>query len=89
MAGTIYEDFVKQHMPETTTDKRASDIMKLIVVVLGVLFIILVFAVEYLGALLQLTVILGGIVVGPLLGLFTLGMLVPHVNSKVIYLYHF
>lgn len=83
MAGTIYEDFIKSHMPETTTDKRASDIMKLIVVVLGIVFMGIVFLVQFMGAILQLSIILGGIIVGPILALFALGMTVPQINEKV------
>lgn len=83
LSGVIYEDFIKPFMPKNTTDKRASDIMKCIVVVIGVISTALVFVVEHLGSILPLSVSFGGMVNGPLLGMFTLGMLVPFANSKV------
>lgn len=54
------------------------------VVILGVLAIACVFIVEKLGGLLALTFSLLGITGGPLLGLFSIGMLAPTVNSKVL-----
>lgn len=83
MGGTIYEDFLKCRLSKDTTDKRASDIMKLIVVVIGILITCLVFAVQYLGAILEMAITIGGIVSGPILGYFILGMLTPVINEKV------
>lgn len=83
MSGTIYADFIQPRMPKDTTDKKASDIMKLIVVVLGLVCMGLVFIIQFLGAILQLTFVLGGITAGPVLAMFVLGMLIPSVNEKV------
>lgn len=84
LAGTIYEDFISPFMPANTTEKRASDIMKIIVMINGALCTTLVFVVERLGGIIQLSYSLSGITAGPLIGLFTLGMLFPSANTKVI-----
>lgn len=70
-------------MPANTTEKTASNCMKIIVVVIGSICTAMVFIVEKMGGIVQLSYSLGGITSGPILGLFTLGMLCPKANSKV------
>lgn len=83
LAGTIYEDFIRSRMPRDTSEKTASNIMKLIAVTTGLISVVLVFIVEKLGGVLEVSLSLHGITAGPLLGLFTLGMLFPSANTKV------
>lgn len=85
LSGVLYEDFVKPFMPKNTTEKRASDIMKCIVIIVGIFDTSMVFIVEHLGSILPLSISFGGMASGPLLGMFTLGMLVPFANSKVVF----
>ncbi|KAF2883309.1 hypothetical protein ILUMI_22869 [Ignelater luminosus] len=82
LAGTIYEDFIRSRMPTDTSEKTASNIMKLIAVITGLISVALVFIVEKLGGVLEVSLSLHGITAGPLLGLFTLGMLFPSANTK-------
>uniref|UniRef100_A0A1Y1KD11 Sodium/solute symporter n=1 Tax=Photinus pyralis TaxID=7054 RepID=A0A1Y1KD11_PHOPY len=82
LAATFYSDFVSLCVPDTITEKTKSKILKLIVVVGGIICILLVFVVEKMGGILQLTVTFSGITSGSLLGLFTLGMIFPFANSK-------
>lgn len=86
LAGTIYEDFVSPFMPENITQKKVSNILKLLVVVIGIIATGLVFLVEKLGGLLPLAISFNGVTAGALLGIFSLGMLIPSANSKVYYL---
>nr|CAD7412582.1 unnamed protein product [Timema cristinae] len=83
LAGTVYEDFI---LPFIRGNKKlegqAHVIMKLIVVAFGLLCIGMVFVVEKMGSVYQLSVSLGGVTVGVFLGLFTLGMFFPWANSK-------
>jgi sodium-coupled monocarboxylate transporter 8/12 len=53
------------------------------VVIEGVLCTSLVLLIEHLGQIVPLCISLSGIVNGPLLGLFTLGILFPKINAKV------
>ncbi|KAI4470152.1 sodium-coupled monocarboxylate transporter [Holotrichia oblita] len=82
LAATIYQDFISPFIPNSTSQERVSLYLKLLVVILGILAIACVFIVEKLGGLLALTFSLLGITGGPLLGLFSVGMLAPMVNSK-------
>ncbi|XP_044269102.1 sodium-coupled monocarboxylate transporter 2-like [Tribolium madens] len=82
LAGTIYEDFISKFMHKRITQKTASNILKIIVVITGVACTALVFVIEHMGGLLKLAIGLGGVTNGPLLGLFTLGMIFPRANAK-------
>ncbi|XP_049814227.1 sodium-coupled monocarboxylate transporter 1-like [Schistocerca nitens] len=82
LSGTIYEDFLLPLMPGKKSDVVVNLIMQSIVLVVGAITIALVFVVEKLGTVLELGYSIGGVSNGALLGLFTLGMLVPSANTK-------
>lgn len=81
IAGTIYMDFIKNHYPNNS-EKRASDIMKILVVVLGCLTLSLVFVIERMGQVFRLNFVLAGLSAGTQLGIFTIGMTSRIANSK-------
>jgi solute carrier family 5 (sodium-coupled monocarboxylate transporter), member 8/12 len=81
LAGTIYEDFLRHRYPNAT-EKRVSDVMKLLVIVLGMLMLSLVFVVEQMGQVFRISIAVSGLTAGALLGLFTIGMLSRYVNTK-------
>lgn len=59
--------------------------MRAVVAVFGAICVGLVFVVEKMGSVLQLSMSLGSVSNGPLLGIFTLGVLVPWANGTVRY----
>ncbi|CRK98115.1 CLUMA_CG011483, isoform A [Clunio marinus] len=81
LAGTIYEDFIRCHYPKAS-EKRVSDVMKLLVVILGILILSLVFVVEHMGQVFRISIAVSGLTAGALLGLFTIGMMSRYVNTK-------
>lgn len=81
LAGTIYEDFIREHFPKAS-EKRVSDVMKVLVVVLGILILSLVFVVEQMGQVFRVSIAVSGLTAGALLGLFTIGMVSRYVNTK-------
>lgn len=81
IAGTIYEDFVRHHFPDAT-EKRASDVMKIFVVILGLTMMSLVFVVEKMGQVFRLNFVIAGLFCGTQLGLFSIGMMSRTANSK-------
>lgn len=83
MSATIYEDFISRFMPASTSERTASNVLKLIVLVVGIACTVLVYVVEHLGGILPLAISFGALCAGPSLGLFSLGILVPRSNSKV------
>lgn len=85
LAGTIYEDFIRHNYPDAS-EKRVSDVMKLLVVILGTIIVSLVFVVEHMGQVFRVNIAVAGLTAGSLLGLFTVGMMSRFVNTKgVIY----
>lgn len=70
-------------MPKHIKQKTVSNILKFIVVILGLIVVALVFVVEKLGSLLALSISIGGAIGGPIFGLFSLGILVPRAHTKV------
>ncbi|KAI4470147.1 sodium-coupled monocarboxylate transporter [Holotrichia oblita] len=82
LSGTIYQDFVSKFVPKDITDQQVSNILKGIVIIIGVTSTTMVLVVEKLGGILPLSIAFAGITAGPLLGLFALGMLFPSANAK-------
>ncbi|XP_044267363.1 sodium-coupled monocarboxylate transporter 2-like [Tribolium madens] len=82
LSGTIYEDFVSKLIPKDITERTKSNILKLIVVICGAICTLLVFLFERLGGILPLVISFQGLTGGPLLGMFTLGILSRRANSK-------
>lgn len=83
LAGTIYEDFLKGWLERKGPHKNAGFILKLLVVITGIVSTAMVYVVENLGGLLAISIGLGSVAHGPLLAMFTLGVLFPRANSKV------
>ncbi|KAF4533540.1 hypothetical protein B566_EDAN001025 [Ephemera danica] len=81
MSGVLYEDFIKPGLNIKLSEARASIMMKLLCVAMGVFCVLMVFVVENLGGVLQVSGSLGGITTGPMLGIFVLGMFIPWANS--------
>ncbi|KAJ1532030.1 hypothetical protein ONE63_000664 [Megalurothrips usitatus] len=84
LAGTVYEDFLVHFVSRRArppTDKEASLIVKGLALLVGLLCMLLMFVVERLGSVLQVTYTLGGVTGGAQLGLFVLGMFVPWANT--------
>lgn len=73
LAAVTLEDFIKPFYPDLS-EKAVGRIMRISVVVYGIISIAMVFVVEKLGAVLQLSASVSGMSIGPLVGLFTLGM---------------
>ncbi|XP_017774332.1 PREDICTED: sodium-coupled monocarboxylate transporter 1-like [Nicrophorus vespilloides] len=84
MAAVILEDFggycMKSH--GEIAEKHKQIIMRMSVITFGVICVILVFIVERLGPVLQMTASISAISAGPCLSLFTMGMLLPWINGK-------
>lgn len=81
ISGSIYEDFIRNHFPNTS-EKRASDIMKTLVVVIGAIILALVFVVERMGQVFRVCFALNGLTAGALFGIFTAGMFSRTINTK-------
>ncbi|XP_014257533.1 sodium-coupled monocarboxylate transporter 1-like [Cimex lectularius] len=82
VAMTLFEDFIKPHLPWEISEKSSNLVMKIVVVILGCISTAMVFIVEKLGPIMQVAITLNGVTTGISLYLFTLGMFIPWANSK-------
>ncbi|KAG5675068.1 hypothetical protein PVAND_005005 [Polypedilum vanderplanki] len=81
IAGAIYEDFIRHNYPNAT-EKRASDVMKILVLVIGAIVIALVFVVEQMGQIFRVCFAINGLSAGALFGIFSAGMFSRTINTK-------
>ncbi|KAF2892443.1 hypothetical protein ILUMI_13728 [Ignelater luminosus] len=82
LSGIIYNDFIKSLLPVNIAENRASTFMKIITVVIGLVSVGMIFIIDKLGTLIELLSTLSGATLGPILGVFTMGMLFPFANKK-------
>lgn len=83
MSAVVLEDFVKPFVDKPLSDRAINWIMRSVVVGVGVVCLCLVYVVEKLGTVLQLTMSLEAITNGPLFGIFTVGIFLPWVKGNV------
>lgn len=81
MSAVILEDFFKCFIKQPLTEKQTHYIMRGVVAIFGAICVCLVLVVEKLGAVLQLSMSLGAVTNGPLLGIFTMGVMLPWVHG--------
>ncbi|XP_021923924.1 sodium-coupled monocarboxylate transporter 2-like [Zootermopsis nevadensis] len=82
MGAVVFEDLIRPCLRSEINDKTANNIIKFVVVVIGVLCVLIVFVVDKLGSVLQLTLSTAGVTNGAMVGLFSFGMFYPRGNSK-------
>ncbi|XP_037075870.1 sodium-coupled monocarboxylate transporter 1-like [Pollicipes pollicipes] len=80
LAAVTVEDFVKPFRKVAISSQQQAKMSKFLAVGFGLLAFALVFVAERLGDILQAALSIFGMVGGPLLGLFTLGMFFPWAN---------
>lgn len=57
--------------------------MKILVLVYGTICLLLAFLAQYFDSILQTSITIFGVIGGPVLAVFTLGIILPTVNQKV------
>ncbi|XP_014206986.1 putative sodium-dependent multivitamin transporter [Copidosoma floridanum] len=85
LAAVTLEDYIKPIYTWSSghefSEKQSIICSKILVLVFGILCIALAFAAQLLGGVLQASLTIFGVVGGPLLGIFTLGMLTESTNQ--------
>jgi len=76
-------------MKQEISDKKRVFYMKILVLTYGAICLLLAFLSQYLGSILQTSLVIFGVIGGPVLAVFTMGILLPHVNQKVFYSHYF
>lgn len=83
IAAVFLEDFLKPYANRPLSERETGYFMRGVVLIIGIISVALVFVVEHLGSVLQLSMSMNGVTSGPILGIFTMGVLMPWINSKV------
>lgn len=81
LAAIVLEDFIKAGCYPGISEKNATTVTKVLSLFFGLLTFALVFVAEQLGNILSAALSIFGMVGGPLLGVFTLGMFFPWANA--------
>lgn len=81
LAAVTLEDIIKRYIKKDMTERFSTNVTKAIAVSFGLVAIALVCGAQMMGNVLQAALSIFGIVGGPLLGVFTLGMFFPCANS--------
>jgi len=81
LAAVCLRDFIQAGCNIQLTETRATFVTKMLAVGFGIIGYVVVFAVKYLPGVLEAALGIFGIVGGPVLGAFTLGMFFPFANS--------
>ncbi|XP_064613869.1 sodium-dependent multivitamin transporter-like [Liolophura sinensis] len=82
LVAVTLQDFMRKFCCKGMTEDRATLWSKVLALIFGCICIALTFVAAQLGGILQAALALYGMLSGPMLGLFTLGMLFPWANSK-------
>ncbi|XP_017483893.1 PREDICTED: sodium-coupled monocarboxylate transporter 1 [Rhagoletis zephyria] len=82
MSAVVLEDFVKPFVKRPLSESAINWIMRSVVVGMGALCVCLVYVVEHMGTVLQLTMSLEAITNGPLFGIFTIGIFMPWIGGN-------
>jgi len=81
LAAVCLRDFIQGGCNIKLSETRATFLTKMLAVGFGIIGYVVVFAVKYLPGVLEAALGIFGIVGGPVLGAFTLGMFFPFANS--------
>ncbi|XP_052782160.1 sodium-dependent multivitamin transporter-like [Mya arenaria] len=84
LSAVTLTDIIRPVFPDMS-EKRATNISKIIALLYGVLCLALTYVASKLGNILQAALSLFGMLGAPMLGLFTLGMIYPWANYKGAY----
>lgn len=82
LAAVILEDFCKTFYSNDISEKASAIIMRGTVLIFGTLSVALVYVVQHMGSVLQLSLTVPSICFGPLLGVYVIGLTIPKIGKR-------
>lgn len=84
MSAVVLEDFCKPFMKNGVSERLSKYIMRGTVLVLGVMSVALVYIVQHMGAVLQLSMSVPTACFGPMLGVYIVGFVIPWIGKRAV-----
>lgn len=81
IAACVLQDIIRSYFVKDMSEARATAVSRILAVIFGIICLGLTYVASQLGGVLQAALSLFGMIGGPLLGVFTLGMFFPWANS--------
>lgn len=85
MSAVVLEDFCKPFMKNGISERMSSYVMRGTVLVLGILSVLLVYVVQHLGSVLQLSMSIPTACFGPMLGVYFVGLILPWIGKRAVF----
>lgn len=85
MSAVVLEDFCKPFMKNEISERASLYIMRGTVLVLGIISVGLVYVVQHMGAVLQLSMSVPTACFGPMLGVYIIGFLIPCIGKRAAF----
>ncbi|KAG5682705.1 hypothetical protein PVAND_012039 [Polypedilum vanderplanki] len=85
MAAVVFEDFFKRNSKKGVSDAMTFIIMRGTVLAFGTVSVLLVYIVQHMGQLLQLTFSIPATSLGPMLGVFIIGLMIPWIGKRATF----
>ncbi|KAH8310913.1 hypothetical protein KR044_003468 [Drosophila immigrans] len=83
LSAVVLKDFVEPYRSRPLTERQTAYVLRAVVIVFGLISMASVPIVQKLGMVMQLSSTVAAITCGPLLGAFSIGMLMPIVKTEV------
>jgi len=82
LAAIALKDFVPEQTLSSMSNFRQALLTKIFSAVFGLIGYGVTFLIRFMPGMLEAAMIIGGVINGPIIGVFSIGMLLPWVNSK-------
>lgn len=85
LAAVTMEDIYKPHISKGFVERHSSLLMRGTVVIFGMIAIAITYLIPHLGSILQLSMSTFTATSGPIMGVFLVGMLIPKINKRGVF----
>jgi sodium-coupled monocarboxylate transporter 8/12 len=85
MAAVVFTDFFKSYAKNGISEAKTFIIMRGTVLAFGTVSVLLVYIVQHMGQLLQLTFTIPATSLGPMLGVFVIGLMIPWIGKRATF----
>lgn len=82
MSAVVLEDFCKPFMKNGISERTSNFVMRGTVLVLGIVSVALVYVVQHMGSVLQLSMSVPTACFGPMLGVYVIGFTMPWIGKR-------